>query len=92
MFGEPIRDPTWLIVGIFTLQVIFIACIGFLAWLWVLSIYPVANMASFGLLSPIFAIFFGWLIFDDPLTLTFVVAIGLAGSGIVLVNKKPKPQ
>ena len=86
LFGPLIREPTWAIVGIFAFQVIFIAAIGFLVWFWILSIYPVTNMASFGLFTPIFGIFFGWLIFSDPLTPTFIAAICLVGLGIVLVN------
>ena len=48
-------------------------------------------MTSFGLLSPIFGVFFGWLIFDDDLTLGFVAAMLTVGGGIVLVNKRIAP-
>ena len=88
--GEPIREPTPLIYGAFAFQVIFIVCIGFLVWFWILSIYPVSNMASFGLLTPIFGVGFGWYLFDDPLTPAFFVAMVLAGLGIVIVNKPVK--
>jgi drug/metabolite transporter (DMT)-like permease len=67
---------------------VFVASIGFLMWFWILSIYPVSNMASFGLLTPIFGVLFGWLLFDDALTTTFILAVVLAGAGVVLVNKK----
>ncbi len=86
-FGDLVREPTLLISVVFAFQVIVVVCIGFITWFWILSIYPVSNMASFGLLTPIFGVFFGWLMFDDPLTTTFAVAVLLVGSGIVLVNK-----
>ena len=86
LFGPVIRNPDTVILLVFAFQVIFIAAIGFLTWFWILSIYPVSNMASFGLFTPIFGIFFGWLIFDDPITPAFLFAILLVGCGIVTVN------
>ena len=84
---SPIREPDALILGIFTFQVIVIVSVGFLIWFWVLSVYPVSNMASFGLLAPIFGVFFGWLIFSDPITPVLALSLFLAGVGILLVNK-----
>ena len=89
LLGETWREPTALILGVFSFQIIFVVAIGFLVWFWILSIYPVSNMASFGLLAPIFGVLFGWIIFSDPITLTFFIALGCAGAGIVLVNKIP---
>lgn len=86
LFGPTVRELTSTILTIFAAQVIVVAAAGFLLWFWLLSIYPVSNMASFGLLSPIFGVFFGWMIFDDALTTTFLLAIALAGTGVVLVN------
>ncbi len=88
----PIREPTFEIYGIFAFQVLVIVSAGFLTWFWALSIYPVSNMTSFGLLTPIFGVFFGWLLFNDPITPTLGVALLLAGSGIVLVNRPVNPR
>ena len=88
LFGPTIRELSTGIWLVFAAQVVFVASIGFLMWFWILSIYPVSNMASYGLLSPIFGVAFGWLLFDDALTATFILAVVLAGAGVVLVNKK----
>lgn len=88
LFFEPIRDPTPLIWSIFAFQVIFIACIGFLMWIWLLNIYPVSDMASFSLLTPLFAIGFGWLIFADEITPLFLLALALVLLGLWLVNRR----
>lgn len=92
LFGPMVRTLTPGIIAVFAGQVIVVVAIGFLMWFWILSVYPVSNMASFGLLAPIFGVFFGWLLFDDPLTPTFIIAVLFAGCGVVLVNKLPKPQ
>lgn len=92
LFVEPpVREPDMLTLGIFAFQVVVIVSVGFLLWFWVLSVYPVSNMASFGLLSPIFGVFFGWLIFSDPITPVLGISLLLAGLGIVLVNR-PVPS
>lgn len=87
LFGPVIREPTLLIYAVFSFQVIVVVAVGFVAWFWLLSIYPVSNMASFGLLAPIFGVLFGWLMFGDDLTTGFVLAMIAVSGGIVLVNK-----
>lgn len=89
--GEMVREVTPTILAIFTFQVVFVASFGFLLWLWILSIYPVSDMASFSLLTPLSAVFFGWAVFDETLTFEFLIALALVAGGLLLVNRKPKP-
>ena len=90
--GETVREVTPTILGIFAFQVVFIASFGFLLWFWILSIYPVSDMASFSLLTPLSAVFFGWVVFDETLTIGFLIALLLVVSGLLLINRKPKPK
>ncbi len=89
-FGPLFREVTPLIIGIFTFQVIAVVCIGFLTWFWILSIYPASDMASFGFLAPLFGVFFGWLVFDEQITIRFGAALALVCVGILLVNRKAR--
>lgn len=92
-FIEPaIREPNAAIYGVFAFQVVAIVSIGFVMWFWLLSIYPVSNMASFSLLTPVSGIFFGWFMFDDALTIGFIIALIAVSAGIVIVNKPVKPR
>ncbi len=90
MLGETFTNPTPLHFMIFAAQVVFVVCIGFVAWFWVLSVYPASDMASFSFLAPLFGVLFGWLILNEELTWNILVALLLVGIGIVLVNQKPK--
>lgn len=84
--GDILREPTvstWLI---FAFQVVVVVSVGFLTWFWVLSVYPVANMAVFSFLAPVFGVFFGWLILNEQITITLIVALSLIAIGIALVN------
>ena len=84
--GETLRVMSLSISLIFAFQVVFVVSIGFLLWFWALSTYPAGEMASFGLLTPLFGVFFGWLIFDDVLSFWFLISLGMVCGGIVLNN------
>jgi drug/metabolite transporter (DMT)-like permease len=86
--GDLVRDLNIGIILIFAFQVVVVVSMGFLLWFWALSIYPASDMASFGLLAPLFGVFFGWLIFDDELSIQFTVALGLVCAGILLNNRR----
>ncbi|MEM0923745.1 MAG: DMT family transporter [Pseudomonadota bacterium] len=87
--GPVLREMTPLLWGIFTFQVLVVVSIGFLGWFWVLSVYPAAQMASFGFLAPVFGVAFGWLILGEPVGISLLMALVLVGAGIFLVNWRP---
>ncbi|MEM8790615.1 MAG: DMT family transporter [Pseudomonadota bacterium] len=89
-FGEMIREVTPTILGVFAFQVLVVVSVGFLGWFWVLSVYPAAQMASFSFLSPVFGVFFGWLILDETISVRIVGALILVAVGIYLVNRRPR--
>ncbi|QYK43568.1 MAG: DMT family transporter [Paracoccaceae bacterium] len=60
---------------------------GFIAWLWLLSVYPAAIVASFSFLTPVFSVALGWLLLGEALTPGLVVAASLVAAGIVLINR-----
>jgi len=86
--GDTLREPSAGILAIFVFQVLAVASLGYLLWARILAIYPVGNMASFSLLAPVFGVFAGWLVFDDPLTPRFLLALTLVGTGLVLINRR----
>ncbi len=92
LFGPLVRDLTTEILGIFAVQVVLVVAIGFLAWFWVLSIYPASSVASFSFLAPVFGVFFGWLLLDETITWRILAALALVGVGILLVNRKTRPR
>jgi len=86
-----LREPTVGIWLLFAFQVVVVISVGFLVWFWVLSIYPVANMAVFSFLAPIFGVLFGWLLLDESLGSNVFIALLCITAGIILVNW-PKKQ
>ena len=91
LFGPLIRDMTPALAGIFAFQVIAVVCFGFLAWFWVLKIYPASDMASFSFLAPVFGVLFSWLILHEKISWSVIAALALVAAGIYLVNRRGRP-
>ncbi|MGL4234513.1 DMT family transporter [Tabrizicola sp.] len=87
LFGPLIRDlqPVHILGLVFQASVVVAG--GFIAWLWLLSVYPSSTVASFSFLTPIFALGLGALIFDETVTWAILGAAALVAAGIVLINR-----
>jgi drug/metabolite transporter (DMT)-like permease len=86
-FGPLIRDlqPLHILGLIFQSSVVVAG--GFIAWLWLLSVYPGATVASFSFLTPVLAVALGALIFGETVTWSILIAVILVTVGIVLINR-----
>jgi drug/metabolite transporter (DMT)-like permease len=86
-FGPLIRELHPLhIVGL-VFQSSFVVAGGFIAWLWLLSVYPSSTVASFSFLTPILALLLGALFFGETVGLPILLAAALVAVGIVLINR-----
>ena len=87
-FGPPIRDlqPMHLVWLVFMASVVVAG--GFIGWLWLLSVYPAATVASFSFLTPVLSLGLGWLVLGEPIGPAIVVAALLVATGIVLINRR----
>ncbi len=86
-FGPLIRDlqPLHLVALVFQASVVVAG--GFIAWLWLMSVYPASTVASFSFLTPILALGLGAVIFGETVTWPILGAAGLVAAGIVLINR-----
>jgi len=88
LFNDFIRDMNISLVLIFLFQVTIIMCLGFIGWLWVMSIYSASSTSSFAFLTPIFGVLFGWLRMDDNINLQIYFSLFLTCMGIYMINAK----
>lgn len=89
-FGPVLRDIqpvhwAWLVF-----QSSVVVAGGFISWLWLLSVYPTATVASFSFLTPLFAILLGAVFFAEPITFSLTVAFLLVATGIILINRRTR--
>lgn len=90
LFGPLIRDLGPIHYAGLAFQIICVASLGFLAWFWLLSIYPSSSVASFSFLSPVFAVLLGWLLLSEEVAVTVWMALVLVAGGIFLINWRPR--
>ena len=70
------------------LQTVVGAFASYLVWMWMLGRYPATKISAFAFLTPLFALLFGALWLQEPLTPSLLAALGLVALGIVLVNRR----
>lgn len=90
LFGPLIRDVTAMDWALLVLQASVVVAGVFVAWLWLLSVYPTSLVASFSFLTPILSILLGHLIFGESLSPALIGAAVLVSCGIVMINRAPK--
>lgn len=78
---------SWLAIGSLAYQTLWVASVTFVGWMWLVSRYRSAELASFGFITPVLGVAAGWAIMGDPLSPFFVLAVTLVAGGIVLVNR-----
>jgi drug/metabolite transporter (DMT)-like permease len=87
LMGEPgIMKLTPLVVAAFAYQCAVVAFASYLTWFWLLRHYLAARLSVFAFLTPLFGVLGGVLLLGEPLTISFLLAAVLVGTGIFLVN------
>lgn len=90
LFGPLVRDLAPIHLWSLGFQIVVIVTMGYIFWLWLLSIYPANGVASFGFLMPLSGFGFGWLLLDEPLSASLWVSFAMLLVGLVLINRPGK--
>ncbi len=87
LFGPLIREfePAHLWLLLFQAAVVVTG--GFIAWLWLMSVYPSSTVAAFSFVTPVLAILLGAAIFHEKLSPAILGPGVLVAIGIVLINR-----
>ena len=86
VMGPPVHafEP-WMWAPIAAL--VAISSLGFMFWLWLLTIYPAASVAAFSFLAPVFGVALGWGLLGEEVGLPILIAAALVVAGLILVNR-----
>lgn len=90
LFGPLVREIEPIHIAGMLFQIIGVASLGFLAWFWLMKIYPASSVASFSFLSPVFSVILGWFLLSEDVAPSIWGALVLVASGIYLINRKPR--
>ena len=92
LFGPMLRDLAPMHFAALGFQALFVASGGYLFWLYLLKVYPASSVASFSFLTPVFGVWFGWALLDEPITSGIVVALIMVAVGLILINKPSRKR
>ncbi len=65
--------------------VTFGSVVAFSAYVWVLDAAPISLVATYAYVNPVVAVFLGWLILSEPVTLAIVLGGAVAITGVAIV-------
>ncbi len=82
-----LTQTTPLILGCMAYQIIWVAFITYLAWFWLIRTYPASTLSAFLFLTPLFGVFGGVVLLDEPITYRLVAALAMVCIGIYVVNR-----
>ncbi len=71
-------------------QTFWVGSLTFVGWMWLVTRYRSAELASFGFLTPVLGVVAGWAIMGDPISPFFALAVVCVAGGILLVNRPSK--
>lgn len=67
--------------------------IGYMAYVWLLSVRPPALVGTYAYVNPVVAVFLGWLIASEQISNQQLIALAVILSGVILVTlSNPKKQ
>ena len=87
LFGPLLRDLQPLHLWLVLFQAAVVVAGGFIAWLWLMSVYPSSTVAACSFLTPVLAILLGAAIFGETLSPAILGPGALVAGGIVLINR-----
>jgi drug/metabolite transporter (DMT)-like permease len=87
VFGEhPSAAPSAVALGALVYQTVWVVGITYLVWFALITRYSASRLAAFTFLTPVFGVAAGHGVLGEPLTPSFLLALLLVASGLVLVN------
>ena len=76
----------------FIYLIVFGALIGYVCYIYALSKLPSSLVSVYAYINPVIAVWLGWLILKEEVTLTTILATAIILCGVWLVRSKPKDQ
>lgn len=66
--------------------IVFGSLIAYLAYIWLLTVRPAAQVGTYAYVNPAVAVFLGWLLIGEQIYASTLVALSLILLGVVLIN------
>lgn len=84
--GFSINDVTASSLWALAYLIIFGSLVGYLAYMWLLSVRPASLVGTYAYVNPVVAVFLGWLIASEAVNVRQGLGLGVVILGLVMVN------
>ena len=74
------------VLGGMAYQGVIVAFASYLAWFWLIQVYPVSLVSAYTFFSPIFGVGLGGWLLGEPLTAKLLLGAALVAGGMILVT------
>jgi drug/metabolite transporter (DMT)-like permease len=64
----------------------FGSLIGYISYIWLLSVRPPSLVGTYAYVNPVVAVFLGWLIASEKISMQQIVALSVILAGVIMVN------
>ncbi|MBC7903193.1 MAG: EamA family transporter [Gemmatimonadaceae bacterium] len=91
-FDQLTRESVFAVIYLIT----FGSLIGYMSYVWLLSVRPPSLVGTYAYVNPVVAVFLGWLIADEIITRQQIIALIVILAGVIMVglfkDRAAKPQ
>ncbi len=88
MLGETLTQmPGPVALASLTYQTVWVVGITFLLWYMLMKTYPASKLSAFTFVTPLFGVAAGHIVLNEPISVTFAVAVAFVIAGLFLVNR-----
>jgi drug/metabolite transporter (DMT)-like permease len=88
-FTADYSSPTWFALSYL---VVFGSMLAFTAYVWLLANAPISLVATYAYVNPVVAVFLGWLILGESVTLPIVIGGGVVVLAVAIVITAERPR
>ncbi len=76
----------------FVYLIIFGSIVGFTAYSWLLKVAPPSLVATYAYVNPVVAVFLGWIIAGESLTMQMLIGAGIIVGSVALITSNSENQ
>ncbi|MFN4314267.1 MAG: EamA family transporter [Chitinophagaceae bacterium] len=77
---------TWQAIAGLAYLIVFGSLIGFMAYVWLLSVRSATLVGTYAYVNPVVAVFLGWVVADEMISSLQVLALAIILGGVILVG------
>jgi drug/metabolite transporter (DMT)-like permease len=96
LIGEPgqlqLGDVSLRSLAALLYLILFGSLVGFSAYIWLLGVVSAASVSTYAFVNPVVAVFLGWALAGEPLTLRVLLAAAVIISAVVVITTTRRPR